>query len=250
MNTDTQIVILAAGKGNRMGSDIPKALTPLGGKTMLDYVIETSLNFNSEKPIVVIGYKGDLLKEKLGDSCLYALQEEQNGTGHAVMMTRELLLENEADTVIVLFADMPYLSVDTLNKLTETKHEKNAKIVIATSVIEDDDLFENQFFNFGRIIRDENGTISKIVEKRDASEKEVLVREVNPAFFCLDKKWMLEKLDNLKNDNSQNEYYLTDLVQMAFDEGLTIESVQINEREALGANTPEQLKVLEKYLEK
>jgi len=136
-----------------------------------------------------------------------------------------------------------------LDKLTALKKEKNAKLVIATAVIEDDNLFKNQFYNFGRIVRDENGTIIKIVEKKDASEDELSLREVNPAYFCLDKEWMLEKLDRLDNNNAQNEYYLTDLVHMAFEDGLKIESVQINEKEALGANTPEQLKVLESYLD-
>ncbi|MGB0925413.1 MAG: hypothetical protein ACPGTS_01750, partial [Minisyncoccia bacterium] len=123
-------------------------------------------------------------------------------------------------------------------------------IVIATAVIGDDGLFENQFYNFGRIVRDDQNVITKIVEKKDATETELMIREVNPAYFCLDKKWALECLSKLKNNNAQGEYYLTDLVQMAFDQGLCIESVQIDAREALGANTPEQLSVLESFLEK
>ncbi len=249
MNTDTQIIILAAGKGTRMNSDIPKALTPLGGKAMLEYVVDTATEFNQKKPVVVIGYKGDEVKEELGDRCNYAIQNEQKGTGHAVMVAEQLLRENTSNTVIVLFADMPYVSVETLYKLTQTKAEKDAKIVIATSHIDDDDLFYNQFYNFGRIIRDDNGVIKKIVEKKDAQEEELMVREINPAFFCFDKEWMLDRLHAIKNDNAQGEYYLTDLVKMAFDEGYTIESVQINEKEALGANTPEQLALLESYLD-
>ncbi len=248
MNTDIQIVILAGGKGKRMAVPIPKALIHVGGKPMAQYVLDTAQKSSDNKPITVIGYKGQMIRESLGDASLYAVQEEQNGTGHAVMMAREHLVDSDADTVIVLYADQPYVSNETLEKLSQVKREKEAKIVIATAIIQDEDLFENQFFNFGRIVRDSDGVITKIVEKKDATPNEIEIREVNPAYFCLDKEWMLEKLENIDNKNAQREYYLTDLVQMAFDEGLTIESVQINEREALGANTPEQLAVLESYL--
>lgn len=250
MNTDTQIVILAAGKGTRMGGDLPKALVELGGKPMVHYVLESAQKFTQNKPITVVGYKGELVKESLSGASLYALQEEQKGTGHAVLVTKDLLQDISAETVIICYADQPYVSAETMHELARVKSEKDAKIVIATSVIEDSEMFENQFYNFGRIIRDENNVITRIVEKKDASEAELAVREVNPAYFCLDKKWMLARLAELKNENAQGEYYLTDLVQMAFDEGLIIESVQIEPREALGANSREQLAVLETFLAK
>lgn len=250
MNTDTQIVILAAGKGTRMGGDIPKALTELNEIPMIDYVIDTSLSFTKNKAIVVVGYKADMVEKHLDDKCLYTEQKEQKGTGHALMMAKNLLEDIDADTIIVLYADQPYVSRKTLETLTQRKQNTDAKIVIATTLIEDDNLFKNQFYNFGRIIRDNNGVITKIVEKKDATEQELLVREVNPAYFCLDKKWALKFLARIDNDNAQGEYYLTDLVQMAFDQGLNIESIQINEKEALGANTREQLSVLESFLNK
>lgn len=250
MNTDTQVVILAAGKGTRMGGDIPKALTKLNAIPMINYVVDTSSSFSKNQPIVVVGYKGEMIEKHLDDTCLYVEQKEQKGTGHALMATKKLLEESNADTVIVLYADQPYISKKTLEILTDTKHSSDTKIVIATTVIEDDELFENQFYNFGRIIRDNNGVITKIVEKKDATKAELLVREVNPAYFCLDKKWALRSLARVNNDNAQGEYYLTDLVQMAFDEGLIIKSVQIDAKEALGANTREQLAVLESFLNK
>ncbi len=250
MNTDIQIVILAAGKGTRMGGEIPKALTMLGDKPMVKYVLEMSQEFSKNKPITVIGYKGEMVQKSLGESSFYAIQTKQNGTGHAVLAAEDLIRGSYANTIIVLYADQPFLSKNTLEKLSKTIKAKLAKIVIATAVIEDKNLFENQFYNFGRIVRDDNGVIIKIVEKKDANKKELSIREVNPAYFCLDKKWMLEKLHLLKNNNAQEEYYLTDLVKIAFNEGLTIESVQINEKEALGANTVDQLKVLESFLDK
>ncbi len=249
MNENTQIVILAAGKGTRMGGDIPKALTILGDKPMIKYVLETSNKFSSNKPIIVIGYKGDLIKKSLGEGGFYATQEEQNGTGHAVLAAEDLILDSNADNIIVLYADQPFLSKETLEKLSEKMKEKLSKIVIATSIIDDDNLFKKQFYSFGRIIRDNNGVITKIIEKKDATNNELKIREVNPAYFCIDKNWMLEKLHLLKNNNAQGEYYLTDLVKIAFDEDLTIESIQIDEKEALGANTRGQLEVLESFLE-
>lgn len=246
---DTQIIILAAGKGTRMGGEQAKALTPLGDKTMIDYVMESALSFNAMKPITIVGYQSDTVKEHLGDDSFFVVQEEQKGTGHAVMVARDVLEQSNANTIIILYADQPFVSRLTLEKLTQLRSSKQAPLVIATALIHDDQLFSQQFYNFGRIVRDENNCISKIVEKKDASEKELAIREVNPAYFCLDKKWALECLATLDNNNAQREYYLTDLVKIAFNQGLEIPSVQIDEREALGANTPEQLAVLEKFLE-
>lgn len=250
MNTNTDIVILAAGKGTRMGGEVPKALTQLGDKSMLEYVTKEVSSFTENKPVIVVGYKKEMITDLYKDSVFYAEQVEQLGTGHAVNSAKNFLEESSADTIIVLYADQPFVSSDTMEKLSSTKKDLNAKIVIATSVVEDDELFEKQFYNFGRIIRNDNNEIVKIVEKKDATEAELSVREVNPAYFCLDKSWALEKLSELKNDNAQAEYYLTDLVSMAFGEDLSIESVQIDPKEALGANTKDQLAVLESFLDK
>lgn len=247
VNENTQIIILAGGKGTRMGGDLPKALVQLGDKTLTEHVLHSVQKATQHKPITVVGYKAELVQECLGDSCHYALQTEQKGTGHAVMTAQDLI-QSHIDTVLILYADQPYVSPDTMHNLVAMKHEKKAKIVIATTVVEDDNLFTNQFYNFGRIVRDEHGIITKIVETKDATEQELEIREVNPAYFCLDKDWMIECLAKLENNNAQGEYYLTDLVKMAFDQGHTIYSVQIQAREALGANTIEQLAVLEQHL--
>ncbi len=246
MNTQTQIIILAAGKGTRMGGDIPKALTVLGDKTMVEHVVDTVDELQHDS-IMVVGYKAEMVQDCIGDRCRYALQHEQQGTGHAVISAKDLLDET-TDTVVILYADQPYVSSTMIEDLIRCKQDNNAKIVIATAVVENDDLFHNQFYNFGRIVRNEAGNITRIVEKKDATEEDLAIREVNPAYFCLDRAWMLDCLSQLKNNNAQGEYYLTDLVQMACDQGHTIHSVQIEAREALGANTPEQLKVLEQHL--
>lgn len=246
----TQIIILAAGKGTRMGGDIPKALTKLGNQSMIESVMDTieSIGDYSKPPIVVVGYKADMIKEVLGDRAVYCTQEEQNGTGHAVMVA-ESLIRPSTERVLILYADQPFISKETIQTIIENKQNSVPPLSIATALIENEDLFKNQFYNFGRIVRDEEDNITKIVEKKDADEQELSIHEVNPAYFCCDKEWMMHSLKSLKNDNSQGEYYLTDLVKISFDQQHLINSIQINEKEALGANTPEQLSVLEKYFD-
>ena len=246
----TQIIILAAGKGTRMGGDIPKALTHLGHQSMIEHVLDTVESLEMKhKPICVIGYKADMVRDVLGDRATYALQEEQKGTGHAVSCAMPLL-DPKIERVLVLYADQPYVSTETIHNLIHLKQNSENSLAIATAMIEDDDLFMNQFYGFGRIIRDDHGHIKSIVECKDANDEERAIREVNPAYFCCDIPWVIECLRMLKNDNSQGEYYLTDLVNIAFEESHYIDSIQINEKEALGANTPEQLAVLESYLDK
>ncbi|MCA9353124.1 NTP transferase domain-containing protein [Patescibacteria group bacterium] len=244
----TQIIILAAGKGTRMGGDIPKALTKLGHQSMLEYVLDTVESLDMKHtPICVVGYKEEMVREVVGDRALYAVQSEQKGTGHAVSCALPLL-DPDIERVLVLYADQPFVSSETIHNLIHQKQNSANSLAIATAMIENDDLFKNQFYGFGRIIRDDHGHIKAIIEAKDATEEQKEIREVNPAYFCCDIPWVIESLRTLKNDNSQGEYYLTDLVQIAFEESHYIDSIQINEREALGANTPEQLAVLENYL--
>lgn len=246
----TQIIILAAGKGSRMGGDIPKALTPLGNQSMLEHVLDTleSIDNYRKPPIVVVGYKGDMIKDQIGDRAIYTYQDEQLGTGHAVMAAEDLI-RPDTDRVLILYADVPFISKETIEALVENKENSPTPLSIATAVIEDENLFRNQFFGFGRIMRDEQANITGIVESRDATIEQKETREVNPAFFCCDRDWMIHCLKSLKNDNAQGEYYLTDLVNMSFEQQHQIHSIQINEKEALGANTPEQLAVLESFID-
>ena len=248
---NTQIIILAAGKGSRMGGDIPKALTRLGNQSMIEHVMETveSIDEYSKPPIVVVGYKSEMIMDVLDDRAVYATQHEQNGTGHAVMSAQSLIRPS-TQHILILYADQPYISKETIIKLILNKEKSTTPLSIATAVIKDENLFKNQFYNFGRIVRDGNGNITKIVEKKDALDNELYINEVNPAYFCCNRDWMMHSLSSLKNDNTQGEYYLTDLVKISFDQNHYIDSIQINEREALGANTPEQLDILSTFLDK
>jgi len=244
----TQIIILAAGKGTRMGGDIPKALTQLGHQSMLEHVLDTVESMNPKhKPIVVVGYMQELVKDHIGARAVYAPQHEQKGTGHAVSCALPFMTP-QIERVVVLYADQPFVSSDTLTSLVGQKKASETSLAIATAIINDDKLFSDQFAGFGRIVRDKENHIKSIVESKDASLEQKEIREVNPAYFCCDVPWVTTALASLKNNNSQGEYYLTDLVNIAFQESHYIDSIQIDEREALGANSPDQLRVLESYL--
>ena len=245
---NTEIIVLAAGKGTRMNTDVPKVLVELGGRPMVEHVLQTIKEAGYQTPIMVVGYGADLVKKVCGPECRYVLQEEQKGTGHAVLVTEDELKE-EANCVVVVYGDQPFVTGDTLSKLA-LPLQVGVKLVIATSIISDDELFEKQFARFGRIIRNDSGDIIKIIEAKDATEQELKTREVNVGFMAFNRQWAFEHLAELKNDNAQGEYYLTDLVGKAFAEGLEIDSVQMTQKEALGANTPEQLAVMHEYLDK
>jgi bifunctional UDP-N-acetylglucosamine pyrophosphorylase/glucosamine-1-phosphate N-acetyltransferase len=241
---NTQIIILAAGHGKRMQSELPKALTSLRGKPFIKHVLDAvSSSGVCNNPIIVIGQKGDQVRDVLGLNYLYAVQAEQLGTGHAVMIAEDMV--KNADIVVVLYADHPLVSAKTIKNLIDTHKNKNAILTMATAIVPDFLDWRKTFLSFGRFVRDNNGEIKKIIEVKDATEKDLEIKEVNPAYMCFDAKWMWKHLHMLKNENAQNEYYLTDLVGMAFSENQNITSISIDPREALGVNTKEQLELVE-----
>ena len=240
----TQIIILAAGHGKRMQSELPKALTPLHGKPFIGHVLDTIKESGvCSNPIIVIGQKGDQVREAMGPSYTYAVQKEQLGTGHAVMIAEEEA--KDADIILVLYADHPLISKETIQNIVSTHVSTGATITMATAIVPDFDEWRSAFLSFGRFVRDETGTITKIVEAKDASEEEKKIKEVNPAYMCFNASWMWEHLHALKNENAQKEYYLTDLIGLAFAEGQRISSISIDPREALGVNTKEQLELMQ-----
>ena len=243
-----KIVILAGGKGKRMQSDLPKALSLVSGKPMIKHLLESIEKSGvCEIPSIVVGYGKELVMKELGEKYDYTHQEEPLGTGHAVMCTHKDL-ENKADHILVLYADNPFIKPETIKKLADKHLESKTKLTMATVKLPDFKDWRNFFYkNFSRIIRDKNGEIIKSVEFRDATEKEKNIKEVNPCYFCFDANWLWKKLRTLKNNNAQKEYYLTDLVKIAMKDGLKIESISINPQEALAANSKEELEILEKF---
>ena len=243
-----KIVILAGGKGTRMQHDLPKVLIPLQSKPMIQYLLRSvEQSAICEKPCIVIGYARELVKKELGDKYYYAVQEEQLGTGHAVLCAEKYI--KDADSVLVLYGDNPYITPGTIQKLAQKHSESKNKITMATVQLPDFKDWRAFFYkNFSRIIRDKNGKILKSTEFRDASDEEKKVTEVNPCYFCFNAKWLLKELKALKNNNVQKEYYLTDLVKIAIQKKENIESIIINPNEALAINSKDELELVERIM--
>jgi bifunctional UDP-N-acetylglucosamine pyrophosphorylase / glucosamine-1-phosphate N-acetyltransferase len=244
-----KIIILAAGNGKRMQSELPKVLVPLHNKPLIFHILDSIKKTGLQnKPVIVVGQKRALVMKAVGDDYTYVIQEEQLGTGHAVLATKKIL-ENKASHIVVLYGDHPFISPKTIKNLI-TKHLKNkAKITMATVKLDDFDDWRNVFYtNFSRIIRNENNEIIKDIQFKDANEQEKKVTEVNPCYFCFEANWLWEKLQTLNTDNAQKEYYLTDLVRIAMKEKAKMESIQIEPHEALGVNSKNELEVLEKLV--
>ncbi len=242
-----KIIILAAGKGNRMRNELPKVLLSVGGKPMitrlLNSVEESGMD---ENPVIVVGYKKDLVKNTLGNKYHYVDQDSPLGTGHAVSLTKEYL-KDKAEHIFVLYGDQPFIKANTIKKIVEKHLNSRKKITMATVKLPDFRDWRINFVNFSRIIRDENGKIIKDVQFKDANDEEIKITEVNPCYFCFDASWLWKNLEFLKNDNAQKEYYLTDLIKIANLEKTEIESIEIEPHEALGANTKAELEILEKF---
>ncbi len=248
MSTPIQLIILAAGKGTRMKSLRPKVLTPLCGKPVIAYLLasvqHSHLNLS---PVIVVGYRADEVIKACGNQYQYVYQTEQLGTGHAVMQCENLLGQQNND-IMVLYGDHPLIDVNTINSLSKTHQETKATLTMATIQAPGFEDVNEIFYYYGRIIRNQSGEISKIVEKKDASEEELRVREVNPSFFCFKGKWLWENLHSLQNNNTQNEFYLTDLVGIACDQKQKIATVNVSIEAGLGVNTIEQLKIVEEII--
>ena len=239
------VIILAGGYGKRMQSDLPKALVELDGKPLIEYVLQSvKVSGVTTTPVVVVGQKRELVIEALGTRARCVVQEEQLGTGHAVQSAIHAL-NDSAHSVLVLYVDHPYVSSETIKNLIKTREERNATVAIATVQLPHFLDWYHVFKSFGRIIRDTRGMVTAIVEAKDASEDQKNITEVNPAYFCFEKKWLVEALPKLKNDNAQGEYYLTDLVALAMKENKSIASVSIEPKEALGTNSKEDIALVE-----
>ncbi len=244
-----KFVILAAGKGTRMQSDIPKALTRIGEKPILQYLFDSIQQSGVDgTPVVVVGHGRDKLCEFFGAVCDYAVQDEPLGTGHAVMCAREKAAG--ADAVAVLYGDHPFVSSQTLRNLAELHQTKGAVISMMTTTVPSFEGWHSVFLHWGRILRDGHGHMIGIREYKDAMESEQEIREVNPAMYCFDAAWLWDNISQLKNTNAKGEYYLTDLIELAVAQRREIASLSIAPEEAIGINTPEELRIAEEVLAK
>lgn len=244
---NVDIVILAGGKGTRMGADGPKVLEKVVEKPMITHILDNmALGEFTREPVVVVGYEHEKVRDAHPQHNRFAHQVEQKGTGHAVQTAMPHVHE-DADTVVVFYGDHPLVSHTMAQKLVRQHASHDVPMTMATAQVTPEQLAE-YFWGFGRMMRNEHGHVERIVESRDATEEELAVAEVNPAYFVFDKEWLNEHLEKIENNNAQGEIYLTDLVQMAFDQFGAVPSVDIEWYEALGANTPAQLAVIESVI--
>lgn len=242
-----KIIVLAAGKGSRMKSDIPKALTPVGGKPIIQHLHESILDSGVDsKPIIVIGHERKQICDGFGGECQYVVQEEQLGTAHAVKMAKDASYSSHA--VIVLNGDHPFVSSTTLRRLSELHERSGGVLTMMTTTVPSFTGFYAAYLHWGRILRDIHGHIIGVREFKDAMDSEREIREVNPAFYCFDSKWLWENIEQVKNINSKEEYYLTDLIELAVAQGNEIVSMNVAPEEAMGINTPEELSIAENLL--
>ena len=226
-----QSIILAAGKGTRMNSDLPKVLHPVLGKPMINHVLDHLVLADVKRHVVVVGHGAEQVKESivLQDGVEFVLQEEQLGTGHAVMMAKELLKDAKGETIVIC-GDTPLISPQTIKSLYEHHRTTNAAATILTANI-------SQPTGYGRIVRDDAGHVLKIVEERDASDEERSIKEINTGTYCFDHQLLFEALELITNDNDQGEYYLTDVIEVLRDKGYIVAGYKTaDEEETLGIN--------------
>lgn len=242
-----KVIILAAGKGTRMNSELPKVLFPINKRPMIKYLLDSVIDSNIDsRPILVVSPSNkDLIKKSLHDYELnFAIQFEQLGTGNAVLSAKDFIT-HDIENILVLYGDHPFISSKSIENIV--KNHKGALSMMTVNLDDFSDWRKN-FYHWGRIIR-KNNEIEEIVEFKDASDEVKNIKEVNPAIFCFNKKWLFENINNIKNNNNQKEYYLTDLVKIAFNSGERVNSFVIDPREAMGINSPEELEIAKSLLD-
>jgi bifunctional UDP-N-acetylglucosamine pyrophosphorylase / glucosamine-1-phosphate N-acetyltransferase len=241
-NRPLAVVLLAAGQGTRMKSAHAKVLHPLGGRPLVQHVLRTVASLGAERTVVVVGHQADAVRaacEGFGVSCAH--QAEQRGTGHATAIARDACLSGFAGDVLILYGDVPLLRAETIGRLLEGHRSTQAGLSLLTTVLEDPT-------GYGRIVRDEAGTLSRIVEQKDASEDVRRIREVNPGIYCVRSEFLFPALDRLEPNNAQAELYLTDIVAQAVGAGIGVRTEPAPPAEVEGINSRADLAALEASL--
>ena len=232
-----EIVILAAGQGTRMRSALPKVLHPIAGNSMLGHVIHSARQLDPQRIHVVIGHGADVVRERLAaDDLNFVLQDKQLGTGHATAQAVPFI---DADTVLILYGDVPLIEVETLQRLL--KHVVPGQMGLLTVELDDPT-------GYGRIVRDADGKVAAIVEHKDASEAQRAITEGNTGILAVPADRLADWMSRLSNNNAQGEYYLTDVIEMAVSDGLVVATEQPQDpMEVQGANDRKQLSELERH---
>jgi len=237
------IIVMAAGKGTRMQSDLPKVLHQANQRPLIEYVLDTSLALDPQKVVLIIGHQADLVKAATARyNVCTALQEPQLGTGHAIMQA-ETELRNFQGEVLILSGDAPLVNPRTLKNLIAFHHANKAVATVLTADLDDPT-------GYGRVIRKPGSdTVLKIVEQKDASPTERDVREINSGIYVFNAAILFESLQQITTHNAQKEYYLTDVFSICFQSGRHVCAFKTdNPNEIIGINTPEQLKEAERLM--
>lgn len=222
-------VILAAGQGKRMNSEICKVMHKISGKPLACWVYTKLKDAGCENFVMVIGHKKEQVKDYFKDSVNYAVQDKMLGTGHAVMMCKDYF-KGDNTTVMVLCGDTPLISKELIEGVIENHKKSGASATVVSAKVKNPT-------GYGRIIKDNDGNLLKIVEHKDATEEEKAVNEINSGMYCFESKDLFEALSKIKNDNAQGEYYLTDTISILKSEGKTVKAFACeNEEEILGVN--------------
>lgn len=241
-------IILAAGKGTRMNSDLPKVAHEVAGKAMVRWVADACAEAGCGRVVVVVGHGAETVRAIFDDwheeetRIEFAVQEPQLGTGHAVMCARPLFGDEPSGDVFVLAGDGPLIRASTLATLHERHARSGAAATLATAVIDDPS-------GYGRIVRRADGSFEAIVEHRNCTEAQRAIREVNPSYYCFDAPALFAALDRVGRDERSGEYFLTDVVGLLAGEGECVEVVEaVPAGDVLSINTPEQLRAVDRLL--
>ncbi len=241
MNENLEVIILAAGLGTRMKSSTIKILHRAAGRPIIDYVLDLASDLSPRPPVMIVGYQRDQVQKTVGDRARFAVQEEQKGTGHAVLMAAEHV--DPKNRVMILSGDVPLTRIETLRRLLD-EHERSGNALTLLTMKPGDPA------KYGRIVRDASGAVNRIVEWKDASEGEKRIEEVNAGIYVFNGEHLFENLRNLRPENAQKEYYLTDLLQVIRDAGHRVGAVVAEDAtEALGVNSRAELAQVENEIQ-
>lgn len=247
MSKDRTAVVLAAGKGTRMKSELPKVAVEVLGKPMLLHVLDRLVGSGLKRIILVVGYKRDVVQSLVPDypgvSIQYVIQEEQNGTAHALMCAREAL-SGFSGTLLVACGDMPLIQQSTFQGLMDRHEAQDNKATVLSAHLEDPK-------GYGRLVRNEDGLLIRIVEEKDATDEIRKIQETNTGTYAFDAPEIFEVLSGIGTENAQKEYYLPDAVEIFRKQGASVNSLELEDpTEALGANSKEDVALIETKMEK
>ncbi len=243
--SDPVAIILAAGKGTRMNSELPKVMHSVCGRPMIEFVLDAARVAGARRLVVVVGYQAEIIEDALSrhTDVEFALQAEQKGTGHAVMMCADKLANCDS-SVLVLAGDTPLLRGSSLAALLNELRTHRAACVVGTAITDNN-------FGLGRVVRSPSGEFLRIVEQKDATPAEASIREINTGCYAFDCRLLFQALTKVRPENSQAEYYLTDCPAILKSEGhQVLAAAKLTIEEALGVNTVEQLAEVEAVLQR